>query len=829
LILHLEDAKIMTCQNNFDTAITHCKMIVNHLKNYVTGAIDQDNRQLLAKSLLLGGIWMTHQNVDSAKVILSSFFQKAAELALDIHNKTPSDSSPAQASAACFKLGEFAANLYSSLDARTTSDTWKRRNIAVAERRRELEVCSGEVKKLEKKARRSSDNMDAFNELWIHRETLKREVTMDERETRSVETSIKSYLFMAMKSYCSALKLSTPTTTDVSKHVFRLVSLWFKNCDKQETKAIVNEEIDLNSSTIPSYRFVPLIYQLFSRIDSPVDDDENSFQRILRRLVLKICAEHPYHGIVQLIALSNGKRVGSGVSGRHATAYLDNVGDAKVEAAKCVLQDLRKHGPDYVVALMGSYECLMDAYIDLALYSTTKIQDKQTEGISFSKCKLDLDVCMSGGRRGNRNTSITNMPVIITQPPPVRPDAKYGDGKEDPLGAERVVGFNSTFDLTPSGIHRPKIVKCHGSKGTIFKQLVKGEDDLRQDAIMQQVFGTVNDLLRQEDSNGNDFTRKSMGVSMFASSSRRLKLITYGITPLSPASGVLEWVNDTMAFGDFLTDSKGRVGAHSKYFPGEWGSVACRKYYDNATAETRRQVFDQICDNFSPVFRFFFLEYFSSSMEAWYTARMSYTRSCAVNSIVGHILGIGDRHTQNILVHTKTGEIVHIDFGIVFEQGKALTTPETVPFRLTRDVVDGMGPCGTEGEFSKAAEATMSVLRSNADALLTILSAVVSDPLYKWNVSPVKARQRQRSHDEGESREQSKSDILGGLLPSRTDENRNDSADRAIAKIHEKLQGYEEGTSGEHKTVAGQVKLLINEARDPNNLCVLFAGWTPWI
>lgn len=70
------------------------------------------------------------------------------------------------------------------------------------------------------------------------------------------------------------------------------------------------------------------------------------------------------------------------------------------------------------------------------------------------------------------------------------------------------------------------------------------------------------------------------------------------------------------------------------------------------------------------VFRFFFLENFSSSMEAWHTARTSYTRSCAVNSIVGHILGIGDRHTQNILVHTKTGEIVHIDFGIVFEQGK---------------------------------------------------------------------------------------------------------------------------------------------------------------
>jgi hypothetical protein len=37
---------------------------------------------------------------------------------------------------------------------------------------------------------------------------------------------------------------------------------------------------------------------------------------------------------------------------------------------------------------------------------------------------------------------------------------------------------------------------------------------------------------------------------------------------------------------------------------------------------------------------------------------------------VGHILGIGDRHTSNILVHTKTGELVHIDFGYVFEQAK---------------------------------------------------------------------------------------------------------------------------------------------------------------
>jgi len=212
-------------------------------------------------------------------------------------------------------------------------------------------------------------------------------------------------------------------------------------------------------------------------------------------------------------------------------------------------------------------------------------------------------------------------------------------------------------------------------------------------------------------------------------------------------------------------------------------------------------------------------------MEAWHTARTLYTRSCAVNSIVGHILGIGDRHTSNILVHTKTGEVVQIDFGIVFEQGKTLQTPELVPFRLTRDVVDGMGPSGTDGVFSKAAEATMGVLRKNADTLLTILSAVVSDPLYKWSLSTLKANQHQRNNDEDNSRKA----LPSVCMSSAADENRNDAADQAIAKIHEKLEGYEDGTSGEHKTVAGQVKLLINEARDPGNLSVMFSGWAPWM
>lgn len=39
--------------------------------------------------------------------------------------------------------------------------------------------------------------------------------------------------------------------------------------------------------------------------------------------------------------------------------------------------------------------------------------------------------------------------------------------------------------------------------------------------------------------------------------------------------------------------------------------------------------------------------------------------------------------------------------GVAFEQGKILPTPEIIPFRLTRDIVDGMGITGVEGVFRR--------------------------------------------------------------------------------------------------------------------------------
>ena len=58
---------------------------------------------------------------------------------------------------------------------------------------------------------------------------------------------------------------------------------------------------------------------------------------------------------------------------------------------------------------------------------------------------------------------------------------------------------------------------------------------------------------------------------------------------------------------------------------------------------------------------------------------------------------------------------------------------------------------------------------------------------------------------------------------------RNEAAAQAIAKVQEKLQGYEDGTSGEPQSVEGQVRWLLHTARDPDLLCEMYHGWQAWV
>ena len=95
---------------------------------------------------------------------------------------------------------------------------------------------------------------------------------------------------------------------------------------------------------------------------------------------------------------------------------------------------------------------------------------------------------------------------------------------------------------------------------------------------------------------------------------------------------------------------------------------------------------------------------------AWFSARLNFTRSTAVWSMVGHSIGLGDRHGENITVDGMSGDCIHVDFGMLFDKGLVLTVPEIVPFRLTQNVIDSFGIAGVEGVFRKCAEISLQVI-----------------------------------------------------------------------------------------------------------------------
>lgn len=65
-------------------------------------------------------------------------------------------------------------------------------------------------------------------------------------------------------------------------------------------------------------------------------------------------------------------------------------------------------------------------------------------------------------------------------------------------------------------------------------------------------------------------------------------------------------------------------------------------------------------------------------------------------------------------------------------QGKGLAVPETVPFRLTQNLVDGFGSSGVEGVFRRCSEETLRVMRTSSNVIMTVLEVFKHDPLQKW-------------------------------------------------------------------------------------------------
>ncbi|XP_062116268.1 serine/threonine-protein kinase ATM isoform X5 [Humulus lupulus] len=738
----LEEAKLLRSQGQHEMAISLAKYISQH---YQSNEESSDVYRLVGK-------WLAETRSSSSRTILEKYLKPAVSLAET--EKTTNKKSVERQGQTRFHLAHYADALFRSYEERLSSSEWHAATRLRKHKTRELEAL---IKRL--KSSTKGDKTDYSVKI----QELQKQLAMDKEEAKKLQVDRDNFLSLALDGYSRCLVVCDKYDVKV---IFRLVSLWFTLSDRQD---IINSMLS-TSNEVQSYKFIPLVYQIASRMGSSRDSSgPQTFQFALVSLLKKMAINHPYHTIFQLLALANGDRIKD--KQRSRNSFVVDM-DKKLAAEK-LLEELST----YHRSTIRQMKQMVEIYIKLAELETRREDTNR-------RIMLPRDL---------RNLKPLELVPVVTATFPVDRSCQYHEGS--------FPFFRGLADsvLVMNGINAPKVVECMGSDGRMYKQLAKsGNDDLRQDAVMEQFFGLVNTFLQ----NHRD-TRK-----------RRLGVRTYKVVPFTPSAGVLEWVNGTLPLGEYLIGSMRTGGAHGRYGVGDWSFLKCREHMANA--KDKRKAFQEVCEKFRPVMHYFFLERFLQPAD-WFEKRIAYTRSVAASSMVGYIVGLGDRHSMNILIDQATAEVVHIDLGVAFEQGLMLKTPERVPFRLTRDIIDGMGVSGVEGVFRRCCEETLSVMRTNKEALLTIVEVFIHDPLYKWALSPLKALQRQKESDD---------DLEASLEGSQDDYEGNKDAARALMRVKQKLDGYEEG---EMRSVHGQVQQLIQDAIDSDRLCQMFPGWGSWL
>lgn len=411
-----------------------------------------------------------------------------------------------------------------------------------------------------------------------------------------------------------------------------------------------------------------------------------------------------------------------------------------------------------------------------------------------------------------------------------------------------------SFDPVSSVIaskQRPRKLSLKGSDGHPYTYLIKGHEDIRQDERVMQLFGLCNTLL----ANDPECLK------------RHLNIQRYSAIPLSTQSGLLGWVpnSDTLhiLIRDYRESRKILLNIEHRIM------LQMAPDYDNLALMQKVEVFGYALDNTTgqDLYRVLWLK--SKSSEAWLDRRTSYTRSLGVMSMVGYILGLGDRHPSNLMLDRATGKIIHIDFGDCFEVAMHREKfPEKVPFRLTRMLTFAMEVSNIEGSFRTTCEHTMRVLRQNKESLVAVLEAFIHDPLLTWRLGnkdsppepsfPSERRQSiigdldasgprsnggvgpnsipdgiatagQPPQRPGGGRGRGSiappaSSSLDGENGHEAKEVQNARALQVLARVKEKLTGRDFKKEVE-LSIDEQVEKLLSEATNLENLCQHYGGW----
>ncbi|GJN23385.1 hypothetical protein PR202_gb11029 [Eleusine coracana subsp. coracana] len=256
---------------------------------------------------------------------------------------------------------------------------------------------------------------------------------------------------------------------------------------------------------------------------------------------------------------------------------------------------------------------------------------------------------------------------------------------------------------------RPKKLILQGSNGQRYTYLLKGREDLRLDSrIMQLLEWTswthpVGGKCKQHLQCVQDMAK---AITVGTRTARGAQLSSVNTGSIHNAVPHVPRPSD-MFYGKIIPALKEK-GIKRVVSRRDWPLDVKRKVLLDLMKETPKQILWQEMWCASEGFR-----NFNSKVKR-------FSSSVAAMSMVGHMLGLGDRHLDNILMDFSNGDVVHIDYNICFDKGKRLKIPEIVPFRLTQTIESALGLTGVEGVFRVACES------EHQDLFITNLPATLS-------------------------------------------------------------------------------------------------------
>lgn len=506
----------------------------------------------------------------------------------------------------------------------------------------------------------------------------------------------------------------------------RFLSIWldfYKN-NKNDSESYKKVADNLNliverfSDRLPAFVFFTAFSQLVSRISHPMPE----VYQVVKTIIIKLIVQFPQRSLWMILMV-------------YKSSYTN-----RVKRCAEIFNDKRLASKP-IQKLIQDFNSLAELFIKLTNHDTPKSMDKLSVA---HVCSMLPKLLRDTSRSPILFPSEKLMSPVLPAPSSREKLDSYNAFPYDDIYIQDIQDDVIVF----TSLQRPKRITLVGSDGKNYMWLMKPKDDLRKDFRLMEFNSVVKQYLRQDSE----------------SRQRRLYIRTYAVIPLNEECGLIEWIPDLSTFRSIISRllKRRNIGLPTR----EARNAACVL---RDPLEKKRSVFLNIMlPNCPPVLREWFVEKFTTPHN-WYQARSSFIRTTAVMSMVGYILGLGDRHGENILFDSSNGDLVHVDFNCLFNRGEIFEFPELVPFRLTQNMVHAMGPLGAEGMFRKCCEITLKVLQQQMPILMSVLKPFVYDPLVEWSKkSSTNTTKTERTDTQAVSNMRRIEERLKGLVSSKT-------------------------------------------------------------